>query len=431
MPQAKAYLFLQGPHGPFFRQLGHMLRQADAAVWRVGFNAGDAAFWRRAPGYIPFRGDLADWPDVLADIIKEKAITDIVLYGDTRPVHAEAVRQAKLLGLQVHVFEEGYLRPYWVTYERGGSNGHSRLMEFSVAEMRDRLSRSDVDIPTPPSHWGDMREHIFYGAVYHWFVMFRNGRYPGFKPHRALPVHREALLYTKRLLLMPFLALRRSWATRQIKAGGYPYHITLLQLEHDASFQAHSSFADMEAFIAEVISGFASGAPSHHHLVFKAHPLESGQSPLRKIIKRLSAAHGITARTHYLRGGKLAHILSGSRSAVTVNSTSGQQALWRGIPLKAFGTAVFSKPEFVSDQPLPAFFAAPKRPDTQAYREYRQFLLETSQVPGGFYAASSRQQLLRELVDRMLDDADPYDALLRKQSDATPPLRVVQDKPVQ
>ena len=297
--------------------------------------------------------------------------------------------------------------------------------------MQTALANSDMEAPLPPGHWGDMRQHIFYGALYHWFVMFRNRRYPGFKPHRALPVHREALLYTKRLLLMPFLALRRSWATRRIKAGGYPYHITLLQLEHDASFQAHSTFANMEAFIAEVISGFASGAPAHHHLVFKAHPLESGQSPLRKIIKRLSAAHGIAARTHYLRGGKLAHVLNDARSAVTVNSTSGQQALWRGIPLKAFGTAVFSKPEFVSDQPLPAFFAAPRRPDAQAYREYRQFLLETSQVPGGFYAASGRQQLLRELVDKMLDDADPYDALLRKQSDPTPPLRVVQDKTVQ
>ncbi|MEJ8559941.1 capsular biosynthesis protein [Yoonia sp. GPGPB17] len=431
MPQHKTYLFLQGPHGPFFRQLGQMLRKADAQVWRVGFNAGDAAFWGRTPGYIPFQGDMTKWPKTLSAIIKEHAITDIVLYGDTRPAHAEAVRQAKALGLRVHVFEEGYMRPYWITYERGGSNGHSRLMDFSVADMRDRLAHSDIDMPTPPSHWGDMRQHIFYGAAYHWFVMFRNRRYPGFKPHRALPVHREAMLYTKRLLLMPFLAVHRFWATRRIKAGGYPYHIALLQLEHDASFQAHSSFENMEAFIAQVIAGFATGAPAHHHLVFKAHPLESGQSPLRQMIRQTAAQHGVAARTHYLRGGKLAHILDAARSAVTVNSTSGQQALWRGIPLKAFGSAVFSKPEFVSDQPLTDFFAAPQRPDAQAYREYRQFLLETSQVPGGFYSASGRQQLLRELVDKMLDDADPYDALLTRQSDKAAPLRVVHSTALQ
>ena len=431
MPQPKAYLFLQGPHGPFFRQLGRMLRKAGATVWRVGFNAGDAAFWGRDPGYIPFQDAPEAWPEALAAIIKERGITDIVLYGDTRPTHAEAVRQAGPMGVRVHVFEEGYLRPYWVTYERGGSNGHSRLMDFSVADMRNRLAQSDVDMPTPPSHWGDMRQHIFYGALYHWFVMFRNGSYPGFRPHRALPVHREALLYTKRLLLMPALALHRRWATRRIKSGGYPYHIALLQLEHDASFQAHSPFNSMEEFIAEVIDGFSKGAPAHHHLVFKAHPLESGQSPLRKLIRRYAERQGIAARIHYLRGGKLAQILDQARSAVTVNSTSGQQALWRGIPLKAFGTAVFGKAEFVSRQPLAGFFAAPQRPDAKAYREYRQFLLETSQMPGGFYSASGRQQLLRHLVDMMLRDADPYDALLAQQTDTAPPLRVVHRNGVQ
>ncbi|MDP5084344.1 MAG: capsular biosynthesis protein [Yoonia sp.] len=427
MPQDRAFLFLQGPHGPFFRQLGRMLRKAGVPVWRVGFNAGDAAFWGRMDGYIPFRDSPEVWPEALSELLTAHRITDIVLYGDTRPTHAEAVRQAKAAGLRVHVFEEGYLRPYWVTYERGGSNGYSRLMDFSVADMQDRLARSDVDMPTPPAQWGDMRQHIFYGALYHWFVMFRNGRYPGFRAHRALPVWKEAFLYTKRLVLMPLLALHRMWATQRIKAGGYPYHVALLQLEHDASFQAHSPFEDMEAFIALVIEGFAKGAPPHHHLVFKAHPLENGQSPLRRMIRDMSKAQGIYDRVHYLRGGKLAQILGEARSAVTVNSTAGQQVLWRGIPLKSFGDAVYNKPEFVSRQSLADFFANPKRPDAKAYREYRQFLLETSQVPGGFYSAKGRKQLLRQLVDMMLHKADPYDALLTKPVSPPATLRVVND----
>lgn len=270
-----------------------------------------------------------------------------------------------------------------------------------------------------------MRQHIFYGAAYHWFVMFMNRRYPSFRTHRALSVRREALLYSKRLLLMPFLALDRMWRTRRIKAGGYPYHIALLQLEHDASFQAHASFPDMASFLRLIIAGFAEGAPAHHHLVFKAHPLENGQSPLRRIIRDTAGAHGLADRVHYLRGGKLAQVLGEARSAVTVNSTAGQQALWRGIPLKSFGTAVYNKPEFISDQPLPAFFAAPRRPDAQAYRDYRQFLLETSQVPGGFYSASGRRQLLRHVVDMMLRDSAPYDALTGPDPQMTAPIRVV------
>ena len=128
---------------------------------------------------------------------------------------------------------------------------------------------------------------------------------------------------------------------------------------------------------------------------------------------------------HYLRGGKLAQVLGEARTAVTVNSTAGQQALWRGIPLKSFGTAVYNKPEFVSDQVLPAFFAAPNRPDAQAYRDYRQFLLETSQVPGGFYSASGRKQLLRQVIDMMLRRDTPYDALTGETAAPRATMRVV------
>ncbi|KPP85755.1 MAG: capsular polysaccharide export protein [Rhodobacteraceae bacterium HLUCCO07] len=409
--QDRAFLFLQGPHGPFFHQLGKMLRRAGADVWRVGFNAGDRAFWFDAARYIPYRGTQDDWPETFAGLVRDKGITDIVLYGDARRIHAEAVVQAQKMGLAVHVFEEGYIRPYWVTYERGGTNGNSRLMQMSVAEMRAALAESDMDAPLPPAKWGDMRQHVFYGALYHFFVMFRNRDYHNFRAHRDLPVSKEFQLYLKRLLLMPVQAAERSLATLRIRSGGFPYHLALLQLEHDSSFQAHSPFSTMTEFLDVVIRGFAEGAPGHHHLVFKAHPLENGRVPLRREIRRMARAQGVEGRVHYVRGGKLAQLLVEARSAVTVNSTAAQQVLWRGIPIKVFGRAVYDKPEFVSTQPLPAFFAGASRPDRKAYHDYRRYLLETSQVAGGFYSARGRRQLMRMVVDMMLAPEDPYDAL--------------------
>ena len=405
------FLFLQGPHGPFFNALGRMLRTAGCSVWRIGFNAGDQVFWRDKAQYLPFRGALADWKGFFEQTCQDKNVTDIVLYGDTRPIHAQAVATAHALGLRVHVFEEGYLRPYWVTYERDGSNGNSRLMRTDVSEMQAALELSDMEAPLPPSHWGDMRQHVFYGALYHWFVMFWNRKYRNFQPHRAIPVTREFQLYLKRLLLMPLQALERRLATWRIRNGGFPYHLALLQLEHDSSFQMHSPFDSMSSFLAEVISGFAAGAPRHHHLVIKAHPLEDGRSPIRRELRRLAREHGILDRVHYVRGGKLAELLNEARTAVTVNSTAGQQVLWRGIPLKVFGAAVYDKDAFTSAQPLAQFFAAPARPDNRAYKDYRRYLLETSQVPGGFYSRSGRRQLLRHVVDMMLSSHDPYDAL--------------------
>lgn len=424
MPDAHRFLFLQGPHGPWFRQLGRQLRAAGAEVWRVGFNLGDRLFWR-GPGYIPFQDSHDQWEATCAALLTRHAITDLVVYGDTRPIHATAIRLARAQGITVHVFEEGYLRPYWVTYERGGSNGHSRLMDLTLPQMRAALVRVDLDLPEVPATWGDMRQHMFWGALYHGCVALGFRAYANFRPHRTLTVGQEFRLYLWRFLLMPVHRWERRLATRAIRNGGFPYHLAILQLEHDASFRDHSPFASMTDFLALVIEAFAQGAPRHHHLIFKAHPLEDGRAPIVPEIRRLARLHGIKDRVHFVRGGKLAQLLNDARSAVTVNSTAGQQALWRGLPLRTFGAAVYAKPEFVSSQPLEAFFAAPERPDTRAYRDYRHFLLETSQIVGGFYSSRGRRSLLRQVVDLMLSGQDPYQALEEGKAAPRQQLRVV------
>jgi capsular polysaccharide export protein len=422
---SRRFLLLQGPHGPFFHRLGRMLAASGAEVWRVGFNGGDRAFWPDRGSYIGYRGSLADWPGAFARIVAEKGITDLVLYGDTRPVHAGAVAGARAAGLRVHVFEEGYLRPYWITYERDGSNGHSRLMGLDVGRMRAALQGSEAELVEAPASWGDLRQHVVYGALYHGCVLLGARAYRGYRPHRDITLAAEFRLHLRRLVAMPLHRLERWIATRRIELGGFPYHLVLLQLDHDASFRAHGPFRTTPDFVAACIDAFARGAPRHHHLVFKAHPLEDGRVPLAAEIARHAAAAGVAGRVHFLRGGKLARVLGAARSAITVNSTAAQQVLWRGLPLFAFGSAVYAKPEFVSAQPLVEFFAAPARPDGQAYRDFRRFLLATSQVPGGFYSARGRRQSLRRVVDMMLSEQDPYDALLHQSAARRQQLRAV------
>ncbi|MES2551733.1 MAG: hypothetical protein V4630_18910 [Pseudomonadota bacterium] len=229
----RRFLFLQGPHGPWFHRLAWLLRLTGAKVWRVGFNLGDRVFWP-GPGYVAFKGKHDQWPDTCADLMAQHGITDLVLYGDTRPIHAQAIALAKDRGITVHVFEEGYLRPYWVTYERSGSNGHSRLMDLSVPQMQTALAKVDLDLPEVPATWGDMREHMFWGALYHGCVALGGRVYRNFRPHRALTVWQEFQLYLNRFLLMPVHRLERSLATWRIRRGGFPYHLAILQLEHDA-----------------------------------------------------------------------------------------------------------------------------------------------------------------------------------------------------
>ena len=95
-PLPRVFLLLQGPHGPFFDRLGRLLRAAGAQVWRCAFNAGDEFFWSDPAHLLRHTGSGADWPAHLDRIIAEKGVTDIVLYGDVRPIHAAARMAAQL-----------------------------------------------------------------------------------------------------------------------------------------------------------------------------------------------------------------------------------------------------------------------------------------------------------------------------------------------
>ena len=413
MVEKRRFLMLQGPHGPFFRELGAMLVKAGHDVLRIGFNRGDQAF-SRGITFHPYRGRLEDWPEALERILTDHGITDIVMYGQVRPIHAEALKLARARGLRPHLYEEGYLRPYWVTYERDGTTGHSPVVDMSISQMSAALNGQGDAPRAAPARWGELRRHIALGAAYHFWVLTANKAYSGIPPHRSVTVWQELMLYLKKLALLPSESVRRIHETRRLRRAGTPYTLALLQLEHDANYQEHSPFKTQAEFVTQVIDAFASGAPMHHQLVFKAHPLEDGRAPVRPVIEKCAAEKGIANRVRYIPGGKLGPLLDMAKSVVTVNSTAAEQALWRGLATRSFGRAVFDKPTLVSQQPLVQFFAEPIAPDNEDYLTYRRYLLKTSQIPGGYYSPKGRSRILRRAVDLMLDPLDPYARLAQQ-----------------
>src|SRR5215469_14628981 len=125
-PVGRGFLFLQGIATRFFERLGRALRARGHAVHRVNFNGGDRAFWHLS-GAVDFCGREHEWPEFLDRLIIERSISDIILFGDCRPLHRAAIRVAQSRGMRVYVVEEGYLRPDWITFEEGGVNGFSSL----------------------------------------------------------------------------------------------------------------------------------------------------------------------------------------------------------------------------------------------------------------------------------------------------------------
>lgn len=415
--QDRRFLFLQGPHGPFQFEFSKRLIAKGASVHKICFNAGDRFFWRDEKTRSDYTDILENWPAYIKDILGQ-GYTDLVVYGDNRPVHVEAVKVAQDIGVMVHYLEEGYLRPYWATYERSGVNGDSSLLDISIEDMRKDLEHVGMQQSSAPVRWGDMRQHILLGAVYHWHVMFRNKAYPNYTPHRDNSVGNEFRLHMMKIVNRLPHVIKRRFSTKRLIKSGVSYHLGILQLSHDASIRRHSNYTGMDSFMRDCVEAFAKHAPKHHHLVFKAHPLEDERKPLARVTADLAREFNVDGRIHYIRGGKLAQILNFASSVVTINSTAAQQALWRGLPIKTLGASVYDRPEFTSNQDLGAFFANPKKPNLSAYRDYRQYLLATSQIPGGFYSRVNRQRLLLQLVDLVLEQKDTYKIL--KETSAAP-----------
>ncbi|KAG1665761.1 putative oxidoreductase [Nymphon striatum] len=154
---SRSFLFLQGVASPFFTELGKSLVEAGHEVSRINFCGGDYFFSKpfinKQISHINYRGSLESLHQFLETLLTEKSFSDIVLFGDTRPIHQAAIDLARQKNIDIHVFEEGYIRPYWITLDKEGwykdfssSNTVSEPLETGK-QMRPRA-------------WHDIRYHL-------------------------------------------------------------------------------------------------------------------------------------------------------------------------------------------------------------------------------------------------------------------------------
>ena len=66
---SKTFLFLQGPHGPFFRELALVLRAEGSSILKVGFSRADDREWGGVGPYQAFTGRMEQWSDWIARLI--------------------------------------------------------------------------------------------------------------------------------------------------------------------------------------------------------------------------------------------------------------------------------------------------------------------------------------------------------------------------
>jgi len=391
----RSFLFLQGPHGSFFPKLGRALAQTGHRVRRINLNGGDRATW---PTGDDFHGLEATWRRYLARYLRRWKISDLVLFGDNRPHHVVAIEEAKRAGIRIHVFEEGYIRPDWVTLERNGVNGHSPLPRDADWYRHQANGLGPVPVYPPVPSYATARgwAAFFYYAE----VVLQHWRFPFGSTHRDRNPVWEGIRFLRRFRLRD-LEQRRT-AQELDRLGSVSYVLFPLQLNSDFQIRIHSPFGSMHAAIDHVLTDFARHAPPELHLVVKEHPLDSGLTNWRNVVESTARHLGISKRIIFLEQGDLSKLVEASHGMVTVNSTSGTLALAAGKPVKVLGTAVYDIKGITDSKPLERFWSDPTPPDPQTYEAFYRVLVERCLIPGAFLSNVGIDRLVSAAVSRLI-----------------------------
>lgn len=408
----KRVLLLQGPVGPFFARLGRALCEHGAEVFKVNFNGGDWLFY--PAGAMRYSGRLEHWPTDLGVLVERLRIHVIVLFGDCRPIHAPAHD----LGVEVWAFEEGYVRPNFVTFEPHGVNYRSRL-------PRDPDFYRSAPVPPlrPPREvgntfwWMAAWASLYYAAAFAMRPIFRRDLH-----HRPLAV-REGLPW----LVSPY----RKWKYKLLERGlerklssfySKRYFLVPLQVHVDAQVRVHSRFASVPNFIESVVSSFAREADSSNVLAIKHHPLDRGYHDYSELVADLGAKYGLKERLFYIHDQHLPTLLANARGVVLINSTVGLSALHHGTPLKVLGDAMYDLPGLTAQCELDRFWSEPERwaPDMALYASFVGQLISRTQLNGSFYRT---ELLFEDLAGREKRSRQPLTPCRTRACDWMPTAR--------
>ena len=397
---AKSFLFLQGPAGPFFRRLAAHLAGRGQSVYRINFNGGDKLDWRG--GGLDFRARPSQWTAFITDAFVRLGVTDLVLFGDCRPMHRAAIQVAQANQIDVHVFEEGYIRPDWMTLERDGVNAHSRLprnADFYV-EAASALA------PAP-----DAGSHLFTSSFnrraqedvrYSLGTLAMLPRFPHFRTHRPWNTWVEYAGWLSMFARRRRARARSEAANIRLRACGSPYFVLPLQLDCDYQIRLHSPFGGLQKVLDHVLDSFAAQADPSALLVIKAHPLDNGLVNWRRRTERAIARRGLQDRVVFLELGDVAELMHNALGVVTVNSTSGTMALARGVPVVVLGQAIYDIPSVTFSGTLDEFWTAPVPPDPAVFDALRRVLIDRCLVRGGLYSEPALQRLIEGATDRLM-----------------------------
>ncbi|NDJ26574.1 capsular biosynthesis protein [Campylobacter sp. MIT 19-121] len=379
----KNVLLLQGPIGPFFNKLAKKLKQNDAKVFKLNFNGGDKFFYPfNAHKY---KGELKNFKTFFKNFCKEHKIDYIITYNDCRPVHSIAIRAAKSLQIGIYIFEEGYLRPNFITFEKNGVNANSQL-------PRDKNFYLDLEIPVSVANkkFEGAFKYMAFFAFWYWLFAFLLAPFYNNRLHHRSLSPLELIPWIRAFYRKFWYKLSEKKTNEELKKLKGKYFVAVLQVFNDTQILKHYEGRSVEHFIIQTLSSFALNTRDKHCLVFKHHPMDRGYTHYGALIDELCKQYKLEGRVFYIHDAHLPSLLNDALGCVVVNSTVGLSALYHNCPLKVCGKAFYDIEGLSYQKPLDIFWkeAHAFKPNYKLYTNFRSYLIQNNQINGNFYKNS-------------------------------------------
>lgn len=402
----KRYLLLQGPMGPFFSDLARWLESKGREATNVVFNGGDRFYCRERP-VLHYSGTPAQFAHWLKEVWQTYPFDTIVCFGDCRPLHQAARQWAHAKGLRFLAFEEGYLRPHFITLEEGGVNAYSSLPRDPdfyrhLPDMPPRIVH-----PLKPS----TRLRYWHASWYYLIAWYHRRSYPNYKHHKSFSPWYEMRCWMRAWRRKHWYAFKeRHVLTRLQTQLDNRFYLAILQVYNDSQIRHHSPYDDVRDYINDVMYSFATKAPAAKFLVFKHHPMDRGHRLYGPLIKQLSLKYGVQNRVLYVHDLPMPEMLKHAKAVVTINSTAGLSALIHHKSLKVMGNALYDIKGLTYQGHLHQFWTAEFKPDVKLLNQFRGYLLETTQINAVFYGDSwvlTREPALMQTQSKQVNKTIP------------------------
>ncbi|MFX1766417.1 capsular biosynthesis protein [Paraburkholderia sp. A1RI-2L] len=378
----RSFLALQGTASHFFSRLSESLSEKGHSVQRINFCGGDLLYSSGETRALNFTERTQDLPAWYEQKIGSGSFSDIFLFGDCRAIHTPLHPVAERHGVRVHVFEEGYVRPYWLTLEQYGVNGRSRMPRDPAWYLEHRFA----SVPQAQATGYNLYERAWHDIRYRLGNAFYAARFPGYKSHRPYNGMKEYSALAARFARQKGHRDDAVRATTDLVNSKRSCYLFPLQLNSDSQIVVHSPFSGgVREAIERVMRSFAQHAPADALLVIKNHPLDTGLVEYKRFARELAKSLDMAQRLVYLEAGHLPTLLEHSRGVVVVNSTVGLSALHHRRPLVALGNAVYDMPGMTWQGRLDDFWLDASPPDMELYQAFLHYVICNTQINGDFY----------------------------------------------